>query len=294
MTLSFVNEILRGVWLLDSSVQEHYAYLAFGHLESVIERPKAHSSQNQQVNGATIVAIGMDSGRMYSMNEEPPCDEDYIGIINIEGIVRKNDYCGEIGTTTMQMLMRSNEQDPCCIGHILQIDSPGGSAANTQTFANFIRQDVQKPVVAHFNSMCASAAYYIACAADEVYAAQADDSVGSIGVYCTLYDYREAYKQKGIKEVKVYAPQSSMKNDIFEKALNGDIKPLQEEYLKPVADEFLATVNAMRPNLTDESALKGKLYAAKNAPKGMIDGIMTWEKALARVTELATKKPKPC
>lgn len=292
MTLSFVNEIIRGVWMLEESVQERYAILAFGHLESVAERPKASSTSAEQFNMATVVAVGVKTGKMYSMYDEPPTAENYIGIIPVEGVVRKNSYCGEMGTTTMQQMMRANDQDPRCIGHILQIDSPGGSAANTQTFANFIRTDVQKPVVAHFNSMCASAAYYIACAADEVYASQPDDSVGSIGVYCTLYDYREAYKQKGIREVKVYAPQSSMKNDVFEKALNGDTKPLQEEYLKPVADEFIATVNAMRPNLTDESALKGKLYAAKNAPLGMIDGIMTWKKALQRVEQLAASQTK--
>jgi ClpP class serine protease len=283
MVLGFLNEILRGVWLLDSTVQDQYAKLALAHLESL----SANREAMTEVNQSTIVAVSAQSGRQFSMSDEVPADP-YVSVVSIQGVVKKNSYCGDMGTMAMQSLMKQAESDPNCMGHILAIDSPGGSASNTQTFANFIKNECQKPVVASISGMCASAAYYIACAADEIYCAQGDDSVGSIGVYCTLNDYRGAYKKEGIVQHTVYATASSEKNQLFQKALDGDYTELQKEYLDPCAEEFISTVKAFRPNLTEASAYKGKLYAAKNSPKGMIDGQKTWEQAVLRVSQLAT------
>lgn len=290
MKLGFVNEILRGVWLLDKSVEAHYANLAIKHLESLAVADRtaaAGTGLENRVDKNTIVAINALSGEMYSIASEIP-EEPFIGIVPIEGVVRKNSYCGEMGTLDMQAMMRANENDPNCMGHILRIDSPGGSAANTETFARFIRYDVQKPVVAWVGSMCASAAYYIACAADEIYVSQKDDSVGSIGVYCTLRDWNAYYAKEGLVTHEIYSKHSPKKNDFFTKAMEGDYEPIQDEYLDPVAEQFMATVKEMRPNLTDKSAYEGKLYAAMNAPEGMIDGIMTWEKAVARVSAMTS------
>lgn len=282
MVLGFFNEILRGVWLLEPSVQEPYAKLALNHLESVSMNRHLSSIE---LNQATIVAY-TEGGKSYSMADDVPADP-YVSVIPIQGIVKKNSYCGDMGTMAMQEMMKQAESDPNCIAHALRIDSPGGSASNTQTFANFIKNECKKPVVAHISGMCASAAYYIACAADEIYCAQGDDSVGSIGVYCTLNDYRKADEKNGVKQHTIYATQSSEKNALFTKALDGDYTELQKEYLDPCAEEFISTVKAFRPNLTEASAYKGKLYAAKNAPKGMIDGLKTWEQAISRVSQLA-------
>ena len=285
MELGFFNEILRGVWLLEPRVQEQYAKLALAHLESVSAN---RTGATVDVNMSTIVAVSQ-SGRQFSMSDDIP-SEPYISVIPLQGVVKKNSYCGDMGTMAMQAMMKQAENDPNCLGHILSIDSPGGSASNTQTFANFIKNDCQKPVVAYISGMCASAAYYIACAADEIYCSQSDDSVGSIGVYCTLTDYRKAYEQEGITQHQVYATASTEKNQLFQKALDGDYTELQKEYLDPCADAFIGTVKAFRPNLTDNNAYKGKLYAAKNAPKGMIDGTKTWGQCLTRVSQLATNK----
>lgn len=291
MKLGFVNEILRGVWLLEPTVQTKYAELAEAYLKSLYDNRTASAVSVEKVNQSTIVALSLSSGQSFSMAEDVP-EEPYIGIIPIEGIVSKYNYCGEMGTLTMQLLMRANEKDPNCVGHILRTDSPGGSASNTQTFANFIKNECKKPVIAAVSGMCASAAYYIVCAADEIYCAQADDSIGSIGVYCTLNDYRSMYKKEGIVQHQVYATPSTEKNQLFQKAIDGDYTELQQEYLDPCADEFINTVKAFRPNLTEAGAYKGKLYAAKKAPKGMIDGIKNWDEVIMRVSQLAEARQK--
>ena len=283
MRLGIINEILRGVWLLEPTMQEAYAKMAFQYLDTVAVSPRVEASE---VYSNPIVAVGVRTASVYRMKDNTP-SEPFVGVIPIDGVVSKSSYCGDMGTVDMMNLMKANEADPSCVGHILKIDSPGGSAANTETFARFIREDCKKPVVAHFNSMCASAAYYIACAADEIYASQSDDSVGSIGVYATLRDYAKAYEKNGIVEHQVYSSLSPQKNDFVKEAFKGNYKPMQKDYLDPVAESFRQTVNDMRPNLTDKSALEGKLFAAKNAPVGMIDGVMKWAAAVARVAQLA-------
>lgn len=289
MTLGFINDILRGVWFIDPSVQAQYAELAERHLVAISTRQSNESFQIQ----AVTVAIGMNTGKEYSQYEQEP-DEPYFGIVPIQGAVMSMDYCGAIGTNTMQRMMQGFEKDPKCLGHVLKINSPGGSASSLSTFANFIKNDCKKPVVAHVSGMCASAAYYICCAADEIYCEQSDTFVGSIGVYMTLRDNRKQQENSGIKTLEVYSTLSTQKNDVTTKALDGDVKPLQKEIIDPCAEEFISTVKNMRPNLTDLNAYQGKLFAAKNAPTGMIDGITNFNGALAacaKRVQLASFQP---
>jgi protease-4 len=291
MELSFLSEILKGVWLMDKTFEPMLEQFIVSHLKASTVEHLASVAIDNPAKKSKVMAYGLRSKSAYRMDSPVP-NEPYVGIIPIEGVVMKSDTWYTIGTATLQNMMKYNEQDPNCCGHLLCIDSPGGSSANTETFARFIKDEIQKPVVAHVSSMCASAAYYIGCAADELWCSQADDSVGSIGVFCTLYDFSKYLADNGIAKHEIYATQSGQKNDSVKKAFAGDYKAIQTEYLDPVAEQFLQTVKDMRPNLTDKNALEGKLYAAKNAPTGMIDGVMKFNDALARVTALADKMKK--
>lgn len=288
MELNFLSEILRGVWLMDKTFEPMLEQFLIGQLRMAATGQQMSISMDNPAKKSKIVAYGMRSRASYRMDSSIP-NEPYVGIIPIEGVVMKNDTWYTIGTVSLQNMMRYNEQDPNCVGHFMPIDSPGGSAVNTETFARFIKDEIQKPVVAHVSSMCASAAYYLACAADELYCSQADDSVGSIGVFCTLYDFSKFLTDNGIAKHEIYSTKSGQKNDFVKKAFAGDYKAIQTEYLDPVAEQFLQTVKDMRPHLTDKNALEGKLYAAKNAPAGMIDGVKKYADALARVVALAGK-----
>ena len=70
--------------------------------------------------------------------------------------------------------------DPMVRGILLELDSPGGEASGIQDFARALRTTSQeKPVIAHANEMAFSAAYWIASAAEELYA-PASGMVGSV------------------------------------------------------------------------------------------------------------------
>ena len=67
-----------------------------------------------------------------------------------------------------------------CEAVILRIDSPGGDASGSFDLAREIRAMATKKIVAFTDTMCASAAYAIACAADEIVVSRTA-TVGSVG-----------------------------------------------------------------------------------------------------------------
>ena len=241
------------------------------------EKPKANFTIHSRTKSS--LTTGQSSATQVAMYE-------------INGVVTKADqYCGPSGTVSLMRSMRQNDNDPSVAGHFLNIDSGGGEATNIEEVARMIR-GLNKPTVAHFNGLCCSAAYGIASGATEIYATLDTDICGSIGVMMTFADWRQYFEDKGIKIHEVYADQSSLKNDIFMQALDGNYEPLKTELLNPFAENFIALIKEMRPATIGHSDIfKGKTYMSKEAlDKGLIDGMMSQSDAINRVFELADKR----
>ena len=112
------------------------------------------------------------------------------------------------------------EDRPEFVAHLLVVDSPGGEIFYCHEAAAAIRK-CRKPVIAVCEEMCASAAYWIASAADKVYAVSPFSEVGSIGVMARFVDGREWYRSNGFKEIEVYATGSDLKNKVYNDAVDG-------------------------------------------------------------------------
>ena len=83
----------------------------------------------------------------------------------------------------------------------LQVNSPGGSPVQSALIAKRIRdlaEEKKIPVVAFCEDAAASGGYWLACAADEIFA---DDSsiLGSIGVISAGFGFPELLKRFGIE-----------------------------------------------------------------------------------------------
>jgi len=137
-----------------------------------------------------------------------------------------------------------------------------------------------------------SAGYQVAAHCDKIVLEDKMSQVGSIGVFAKFQDF-EAYQEKnGLKTITVYAPQSSDKNSAYENALKGDFKVLQNDVLKPIADNFINTVRKARPQVSEET-FTGKTYFSSDAIKlGLADSVDTIENVIAQITG-NQKKNKP-
>jgi len=151
---------------------------------------------------AVLAARSANGPRAQPYREEPadapPVEEERgtIAVLNLSGpIVPRSSGVEDMSGPTMASLDRfSRAFDEAAANDrhtaiVLNVDSPGGRVDMVPEVAAKIRaarNDV-RPIIAVANTYAASAAYWIASAADEIVVTPSGE-VGSIGVYtCLLY-----------------------------------------------------------------------------------------------------------
>ena len=160
----------------------------------------------------------------------------------------------------------------------LAINSPGGSAAQSSLIAKRIRALAAKkkvPVLAFVEDVAASGGYWLATAADEIYA---DDSsiVGSIGVISASFGFVDLLQRIGVeRRVHTAGPRKSML-DPFRPEQPEDLARL-ERIQHEIHENFMAQVRERRgARLKGEEAelFSGEFWTARQAlARGLIDGI---------------------
>jgi signal peptide peptidase SppA len=160
----------------------------------------------------------------------------------------------------------------------LAINCPGGSPVQSSLIAARIRAlsaEHKIPVYAFCEDVAASGGYWLACAADEIYA---DESsiVGSIGVIASGFGFVEAIKKLGV-ERRVYTSGTSKSIlDPFKPEKKQDVDRLLE-LQEDVHEGFKAYVRTRRAGKlkADESELfTGAFWTGKRGlTLGLIDGL---------------------
>lgn len=106
----------------------------------------------------------------------------------------------------------------------LMINSPGGSAAQSEIIANYIRSKAnssKKKVIAFVQDVAASGGYFIATAADEIIALANTSIVGSIGVLYSGFGLSEFIHKHGIERRLYTAGENKVLLDTFSKPKKG-------------------------------------------------------------------------
>ena len=113
-----------------------------------------------------------------------------VGIVRIEGPIADSlEYLD---------IIREFEEDDRVRAVILRIDSPGGKVGPSQEiYEAVLRLKESKPVLVSMSSAGASGAYYIACAADTIYALSGT-MTGSIGVIMEFFDVSGGLQKLGV------------------------------------------------------------------------------------------------
>jgi protease IV len=115
-----------------------------------------------------------------------------------EGGVSRGAGARGIGSESFGALFERLRKAPDVRGVALRIESPGGDAlASDLLWRGLERLAREKPVVASLGEVAASGGYYLACAADAVFA-EAGTLTGSIGVIGGKLDLGELYQRLGI------------------------------------------------------------------------------------------------
>lgn len=141
--------------------------------------------------------------------------------------------------------LRSAFEDPAARAVVLRINSPGGSPVQAGIVNDEIRRLKglhKKPVYAVVEEMCASGAYYIAVAADQIYVDKAS-LVGSIGVLIDGFGFVGTMDKLGIERRLLTAGENkgmldpfSPQNERQKAYAQSMIDQIHQQFIKVVKD----------------------------------------------------------
>jgi len=119
--------------------------------------------------------------------------DNQIAIVEIQGMIT--------GSRVTVRQLRDFQHNPKVKGIILRIDSPGGGVGPSQEIYNAvtrIREEGRKKIFASLGSVAASGGYYIASAADTIFA-NPGTLTGSIGVIMAFSNIQDLIEKIGIR-----------------------------------------------------------------------------------------------
>ncbi len=160
----------------------------------------------------------------------------------------------------------------------LVINSPGGSPAQTSLIFRRIRAlaaENDVPVIAFTEDVAASGGYWLACAADEIYA---DESsiVGSIGVVASSFGFVELMEKFGVERRLHTQGDKKILMDPFSAEKPADVRRLTA-LQKDIFRAFKDAVQERRGEkltLSERQAFSGEIWTGRKAVEhGLVDGI---------------------
>jgi protease-4 len=221
-----------------------------------------------------------------------------VAIIEVEGMLINAKSGGLLQPTenklsvfTQQMELAARDSNVKAV--VLRINSPGGTVTCSDTMYQTVREfraQTHKPVIASTQEVCASGAFYVACAAD-VIVAHPTSVVGSIGVIFETFDLSGAMYKLGIKADNVKsAPLKDMGSPF--KPLDGDARAVMQGMIDEYYARFKGVVAESRTHLTDPATIKmatdGRVFSGQQALAiGLVDKLGRLEEAIALAKEMS-------
>jgi signal peptide peptidase SppA len=169
----------------------------------------------------------------------------------------------------------------------LVVNSPGGAPTQSALVADRIRGLAEKkrvPVLAFCEDVAASGGYWLACAADEIYA-HATSLVGSIGVVSSGFGMAGLLERFGVERRVHTAGDRKVRLDPFSPELPDDVEWLAR-LQGDLHEQFVGWVRERRGGKLAEDAedlFSGEVWTGtKAAELGLVDGLGTQREVLAK------------
>jgi protease-4 len=184
--------------------------------------------------------------------------EPVVGVVRFEGAI---DF---VTSDILVNLLEKARQDPAVAAVVVEIRSPGGLATSSENiFYSMLRLRAEKPVIVVIDGMAASGGYYMAAAANRIYA-PASSYVGNIGT-------------RGPRPADPYISPDELSTGPYKFA--GGSRFDQINQLELIKEGFVNNVIAQRQNspvnplkLDKQTIEEGRLYLGSEAVAvGLVD-----------------------
>jgi len=216
---------------------------------------------------------------------------DRIAVVYLEGII--------FDSKTINEQLKMYGDDSRIKAILLRMDTPGGGVAASQEIADqvkWVRNEKGKKVVISMGSVGASGGYYIACAADKIYA-NPGTITGSIGVIAEWVNYGNLLKWAQMQPEVI---KSGELKDVG--SPTRAISPKEREYLQNLINQMFeqfvsAVADGRKQHLTRDQIKQlsdGRVYTGQEALKEkLIDELGNYDAALKGTAELVGIKGEP-
>lgn len=214
----------------------------------------------------------MDSG--FSKNVKHDAEK-YTALVDLRGVIADGE---EANADFLVTGLRAAFEDKGAQAVILRINSPGGSPVQSGYVFDEIKRlreiYAEKPLYAVISDIGASGAYYIAAAADQIYADKAS-LVGSIGVVASGFGFVDTLEKLGVERRLYTSGNHKGFLDPF-----SEEKPEEVEFWKGVLssthEQFISKVKEGRGDRLkiNETTFSGLIWNGEQALEmGLIDGL---------------------
>jgi protease-4 len=202
---------------------------------------------------------------------------EFTAVVDVKGVIMDG---ADAGYSSVSQSLQEAFEDERTKGIVLRINSPGGSAVQSAMVYDEIKR-LQKqypniPVYAVIQDIGASGGYYIAAAADKIYANRSS-LVGSIGVRMDSFGVVEAARKLGIESRLVTAGEHKAILDPFQPVSAAEQVHLKK-MLASTHKQFINAVKAGRGERlkNNPDIFSGLFWTGEDAQAlGLIDGFLT-------------------
>lgn len=198
-----------------------------------------------------------------------------------------------IGSDRIAAAIRSARLDKEVKAIVLRVNSPGGSAlASDIIWREVLLAKGEKPVVVSMGNLAASGGYYIAAAADSIFAAP-NTLTGSIGVFGMIPNFEGFFKNKtGITFDRVTTGKYA---DLLNtnRPMTADEEAIVQQMINRIYEDFIKVVADGRGLSTDSvhAMAQGRVYTGAQALEiGLVDKLGDLEDAIACAARMAKLK----
>ncbi len=199
----------------------------------------------------------------------------HTALIEVSGVIAAD---SEASADNVVTSLRDAFKSKNVSGIIMRINSPGGSPVQ----AGYIHDEIkrlrekypEKALYAVITDICASGGYYIASAADEIYADKAS-IVGSIGVIMSSFGFVDSMQKLGVERRMLTAGESKGFLDPFSPLKDEDVSHIKS-MLGNIHQQFIDVVKTGRGERlrSEDQLFSGLVWTGQQSVDlGLVDGL---------------------
>ena len=211
---------------------------------------------------------------------------DHVAVVRLDGPIGHMPGRAGLNTDGVEPMLKRAFETERLKAVVIVVNSPGGSPAQSEYIAERIRQLAAEKgvhVLAFCEDVAASGGYWIACAADEIFAAHTS-LVGSIGVVSSGFGLPDVLSRFGVERRLYTSGENKARLDTFSPERPEDVEWL-EGLQSSLHDEFKAWVRQRRGKklvAPEEELFSGDVWVGVRASEvGLVDGIGVMRSVIA-------------